>query len=69
MQGCQIETEALGQNYTVFVGRGESVLLPARDSRRSRGFRPLAAPIHPDEHNRQASYLLDPFEKGRLLWS
>jgi hypothetical protein len=32
MQGCQIETEASGQNYTVFVKRGESVPLPAFDS-------------------------------------
>lgn len=36
-QGCQIEAEALGQDYTAAVDRAENVLLPAFDSWRSRG--------------------------------
>src|SRR5215475_6897037 len=37
MQGCQIEAEALGQDYTAAVERAENVLLPAFDSWRTRG--------------------------------
>jgi hypothetical protein len=36
-QGCQIEPEALGQDYAAAVERAENVLLPAFDSWRSRG--------------------------------
>ncbi|WP_156175314.1 hypothetical protein [Bradyrhizobium sp. LTSP849] len=36
-QGCQIEAEALGQDYVAAVDRAENVLLPAFDSWRSRG--------------------------------
>ena len=36
-QGCQIEPEVLGQDYTAAVERAEHVLLPAFDSWRSRG--------------------------------
>ena len=36
-QGCQIEPEALGQDYAAAVERAEHVLLPAFDSWRSRG--------------------------------
>lgn len=36
-QGCQIEAEALGQDYGAAVDRAENVLLPAFDSWRSRG--------------------------------
>jgi hypothetical protein len=36
-QDCQIEAEALGQDYAAAVDRAENVLLPAFDSWRSRG--------------------------------
>jgi len=47
MQGCQIEAEALGQDYTAAVERAENVLLPAFDSWRSRGLTDMvpASPV------------------------
>jgi hypothetical protein len=36
-QGCQVTSEALGQDYTAAIERVEHVLLPAFDSWRSRG--------------------------------
>jgi hypothetical protein len=32
-QGCQLEADALGQNYDAAVARAENVLLPAFDAR------------------------------------
>jgi hypothetical protein len=43
-QGCQIEAEALGQDYAAAVERVENVLLPAFDSWRSRGLIQIASP-------------------------
>lgn len=43
-QGCQIEPEALGQDYTAAVERAEHILLPAFDSWRSRGLTDMVAP-------------------------
>jgi hypothetical protein len=42
-QGCQIEAEALGQDYAAAVERVENVLLPAFDSWRSRGLMQIAS--------------------------
>jgi hypothetical protein len=42
-QGCQIEAEALGQDYAAAVERVENVLLPAFDSWRSRGLTQIAS--------------------------
>jgi hypothetical protein len=41
-QGCQLEAEALGQNYDAAISRAENVLLPAFDSWRTRGLSDLA---------------------------
>lgn len=43
-QGCQIQPEALGQDYAAAVERAESVLLPAFDSWRSRGLTDMVPP-------------------------
>lgn len=43
-QGCQIQPEALGQDYAAAVDRAESVLLPAFDSWRSRGLTDMVPP-------------------------
>ncbi len=47
LQGCQIEAEALGQDYTAAMERAENVLLPAFDSWRSRGLTDMvpASPV------------------------
>jgi hypothetical protein len=42
-QGCQIEAEALGQDYAAAVERAENVLLPAFDSWRSQGLTQIAS--------------------------
>jgi hypothetical protein len=46
-QGCQIEAEALGQDYTAAIERAENVLLPDFDSWRSRGLTDMvpASPV------------------------
>jgi hypothetical protein len=40
-QGCEIESEALGDDYAAAVERAEAILLPAFDSWRSRGLTDL----------------------------
>ena len=46
-QGCDVEAEALGEEYAAAVDRAENVLLPAFDSWRSRGLTDMvpAAPV------------------------
>jgi hypothetical protein len=45
-KGCQLEAEALGQNYDAAVTRAEGVLLPAFDSWRTGGLSDLAPKGH-----------------------
>ena len=44
-QGCEIEAEALGQDYAAAVERAEYTLLPAFDSWRSRGLTDMVPPF------------------------
>lgn len=45
-QGCQLQSEALGQNYDTAVTRAEGILLPAFDSWRTGALSDLAPKGH-----------------------